>query len=225
MQIYVKEKAIERKAKLAKILTYGGLGVVVILFIYSLQENALSSLYLIVVLIAMILSQYGILLDNRWGKRPRMDEIFDQSLRGFDSKYTIFHYELGSNHALISPSGVFALIPITYDGEITFEDEKWYQTRMRRGKPRKKTIRNLTKDTNMEVKSLYNALQKRLQDQAIPEVKPILVLLHDDAISNAPDAPIPVVHQKKLKSMIRKSGKGPTLDEGQTLQLADSLGF
>jgi hypothetical protein len=88
-----------------------------------------------------------------------------------------------------------------------------------------KKIKNLITDATIEVRSLTKALQKRLEDQEIPEVKPILVLLHDDATTNAPNAPIPIVHQKKLKSLIRKLGKGPTLDEEQVLEVADSLGF
>jgi hypothetical protein len=225
MQRYIKEKGIERKAKLGKILTFGGLAVVVVIFIYSLQSDVLNNSFLIIVLIAMLLSQYGIFLDNRWGKHPRIDEVFDQALKGFDSKYSLFHYELGANHVLISPSGVHALIPVILEGEISYDDEKWYQTRIRRGKERTKKIKNLITDAAIEVRSLTKALKKRLEDQEIPEVKPILVLLHDDATSNASNAPIPIVHQKKLKSLIRKLGKGPTLDEGQVLQVADSLGF
>lgn len=225
MQRFLKEKAIERKAKLAKILTYGGLAVVVVIFIYSLQKEILGNIFLVIVLVAMLLSQYGIFLDNRWGKHPRIDEIFDQALKGFDSKYTIIHYELGANHVLISPLGVFALIPVILEGEITYDDETWYQTRTRRGKKRKKKAKNLTDDAAIEVRSLEKALQKRLKDQEIPEVKSILVLLHENATSKASNAPIPLVHQKKLKSMIRKLDNGPTLDEGQVHQLTDSLGF
>jgi hypothetical protein len=225
MQRYANDRAINLKAKLGKILTYGGFGIVIIIFILSLQEGMLTNTLLIVTLIGMILSQYGIFLDNRWGKRPRIDEVFDQALKGLDSKYSIFHYELGANHVLIGPGGIFALVPVVFDGEISFDGIKWWRTRIRRGKEQKRALKNLTADAEIELRSLTKSLRKKLIDQEIPEIKPILVFLHSGATVNADNAPIPAVHLKKLKAAIRKFDKGQTLDQGKILQLADSLGF
>jgi hypothetical protein len=225
MQRYANDRAIDRKAKLGKILTYGGLGVVIVIFVLSFQEVMLSNTFLIVTLIAMLISQYGILLSNRWGKHPRVDEVIDQALKGLDSKYTLFHYELGANHALIAPSGLFALVPVLADGEITFDGEKWWRTRVRRGKTKKRALKNLTSDAAIEVRAFNKALQKKLNDQELPEVKPILVFLHSDTAVNTENAPIPAVHFKKLKGAIRKFDKGQTLDQGTISELADSLGF
>lgn len=222
---YANDRAIERKAKLGKILTYGGLGIVIIILILSFSQEQLTNTLLIVTLIGMILSQYGIFLDNRWGKHPRIDEAFDQALKGLDSRHAIFHYELGANHVLIAPSGIFTMVPVVLDGEITFDGIRWYQTRIRRGKARKKAVRDLTTDASVEIRSLNKSLHKNLVDQEFPEGKPILVFLHAEATVNAEHAPIPAVHLKKLKGMIRKLDKGPTLDQGKILQLADSLGF
>jgi hypothetical protein len=225
MQRYANDRAIQRKAKLGKILTYGGLGIVIVILILSFSQEQLTNTLLIVTLIGMILSQYGIFLDNRWGKHPRIDEAFDQALKGLDSRHAIFHYELGANHVLIAPSGIFALVPFVLDGEINFDGQNWYQTRMRRGKERKRAIRNLTTDASVEIRSLNKSLQKRFVDQEYPEGNPILVFLHNKAIVNAEHAPIPAVHLKKLKGLIRKLDKGPTLDQGKIQQLADALGF
>src|SRR4030067_3439954 len=101
MQKYANDRAIGRKAKLSKILTYGGFAVVVLILILSFQQEMRTNTLLIVTLIGMLLSQYGIFLGNRWGKRPRIDEVFDQALKGLDSQYAIFHYELGPTHRLI----------------------------------------------------------------------------------------------------------------------------
>ena len=225
MQRYANDRAIDRKAKLGKILTYGGLGVVIVIFVLSFQETMLSNTFLIVTLIAMLTSQYGILLTNRWGKHPRIDEVLDQALKGLDSKYSLFHYELGANHALITPSGLFALVPVMADGEITFDGEKWWRTRIRRGKAKKRALKNLTSDAAIEVRAFNKTLQRKLNDQELPEVKPILVFLHSDATVNAENAPIPAVHFKKLKGTIRKFDKGQTLEQEQVSELAESLGF
>jgi hypothetical protein len=225
VQRYADDRAIDRKAKLGKILTYGGLGVVIVIFIFSFQEVMLTNTYLIVTLIAMLISQYGIMLSNRWGKHPRIDEVLDQALKGLDSKYSLFHYKLGANHALIAPSGIFALVPVLADGEITFDGEKWWQTKIRRGKPKKRSLKNLTKDASIEVHALNKALQKEFDDQELPDVKPILVFLHPDATVNVDNTPIPAMHFKKLKTAIRKLDKGQTLEHERVMELAGSLGF
>jgi hypothetical protein len=225
MHRYANDRAINFKAKLAKVLTYGGLGIVVVIFIMSFQEKVLTNTLLIVVLVGMLLSQYGIFLDNRWGKRPRIDEVFDQALKGLDSKYSIFHYGLGANHVLIGPSGVYALVPVVFEGEITFDGSRWWRTRVRRGKEQKRAMKNLTTDAAIEVRALNKSLQKKLVDQELPDVKPILVFLHSGATLKVEHAPITAVHLKKLKAAIRKFDRGQTLDQGKVLQLADSLGF
>jgi hypothetical protein len=225
MQRYANDRAINFKAKLGKILTYGGFGTVIVIFILSIQEKMLTNTLLIVTLVGMLLSQYGIFLDNRWGKRPRIDEVFDLALKGLDSKYSIFHYELGANHVLIGPPGIFVLVPVVFDGEITFDGERWWRTRIRRGKEQKRAMRNIATDAAIEVRSLNKALQKKLVDQELPDVKPILVFLHSGATVNVEHAPITAVHLKKLKAAIRKFDRGHTLDEGKVLQLADALGF
>jgi hypothetical protein len=185
----------------------------------------LSNTFLIVTLIAMLTSQYGILLTNRWGKHPRIDEVLDQALKGLDSKYSLFHYELGANHALIAPSGLFALVPVMADGEITFDGEKWWRTRIRRGKAKKRALKNLLSDAAIEVRAFNKVLKKKLNDHELPEVKPILVFLHSDAQVNVENAPIPAVHFKKLKGTIRKFDKGQTLEQEEVLELVDSLGL
>jgi hypothetical protein len=225
MQIYIKNRSIERKAKIANYLMYAGPILLVGIFILSFSYPESTTILGIAALISFVVSQYGIILKNRWGKRPRIDEIIDQSLKGLDSKFTIFHYELGANHALISPSGIFALVPVILDGKITFEDGKWWQIKKSLGRERKKRQNKITTDAEFELRALSRSLQKKLPDQMIPEIKPILMFLHPDAVLTADHAPVYASHIKKLKSFIRKLEKGSTLEENQVAILADATGF
>lgn len=225
MERYVKLHAINRKVKLAKVLMYGGFGGLGITLVLSFSNPEATNTFFISALISMLLSQYGMILNNRWGKKPRIDEIIDHSLKGLDSKFALFHYELGANHVLISPAGIFALVPSTHDGEITFEDGKWWQTRMVRGRARKKAQNKLPSDANIEVHALARFLQRKLSGNEIPEVQPILVFLHPDAVVKTEHAPILAAHAKKLKPLIRKLGKGLTLEPQQVELLAEHLGF
>jgi hypothetical protein len=225
MQRYANDQAINRKAKLGKILTWGGFAIIILALVLSFQERIITNTLLIVTLIGMLLSQYGIFLDNRWGKHPRIDEVLDQALKGLDSRYAIFHYELGANHVLIAPSGCYALVPVSQDGEITYDGTKWWQTRLRRGKEKKRALKNLTADATFEMRALNKALQKKLNGQELPEVKSILVFLHPDAKVSVEDPPIPAIYVKKLKSSIRKFDRAQTLDEEKISDLAEALGF
>jgi hypothetical protein len=162
MQIYIKNRSIERKAKIANYLMYAGPILLVGIFILSFSYPESTTILGIAALISFVVSQYGIILKNRWGKRPRIDEIIDQSLKGLDSKFTIFHYELGANHALISPSGIFALVPVILDGKITFEDGKWWQIKKSLGRERKKRQNKITTDAEFELRALSRSLQKKL---------------------------------------------------------------
>jgi hypothetical protein len=225
MQIYIKNRSIERKAKIANYLMYAGPILLVGIFILSFSYPESTTILGIAALISFVVSQYGIILKNRWGKRPRIDEIIDQSLKGLDSKFTIFHYELGANHVLISPSGIFALVPVILDGKIIFEDGKWWQIKKSLGRERKKQQNKITTDAEFEVRALSRSLQKKLPDQTIPEIKPILMFLHPDAALTVDHAPVYASHIKKLKSLIRKLEKASTLEENQIAVLADATGF
>jgi hypothetical protein len=225
MQIFIKRNSIERKAKIGSYLMYGGAGILILTFIFSLSYPQSTAFIGISALIAFLLSQYGIILRNRWGRRPRIDEIIDQSLKGLDSNYTLFHYELGANHVLISPAGIFTLVPTIHDGKITYEDNNWWQIKKKRRGESKRKQNKLSSDADLEFRALTRSLQKKLPDQVIPEPKPILVFLHPDAIVQVEHAPIFASHGKKLKSFIRKLDRSGTLDELQIDLLAESSGF
>jgi hypothetical protein len=220
---YANDSKIQRNAKISKYLTYGGLGLMVVSLILSFNQTDLYNLVFAIFLVAVVLTQVGIVMMNRWGRRPRIDEVLDSNLKGLNSSYAIFHYELGAKYVLSSPAGLFAVLPSLHEGKIEYEDGKWWQRQLRRGRERKKQLKNLPVDAELEVRSLQKALRKKLQREDFPPINALIVFLSTEAEVHAEDSSPPGVHIKKLKSYLRKLDRGPALSQMQVEQLAGSL--
>lgn len=222
---YANDQAIKRKAKIGKILTLAGFGIVIGSLILSFRETEYANSLLIVAFIATIIIQIGFSLTNRWGKNPRSDELMDRALKGLDSSYSIFHFLLGADHVIFGPSGAYILVPSIEKGEINFRNGKWWQTIQRRGKPKEKALKNLASEAAIEIRATEKALKKALNDGKSPDLTPLLVFMHPQAMIRAKDADPYGIHYKKLKSFIRKQRKGNTVPQSTVSQIAQHLGM
>jgi hypothetical protein len=223
MQRYANDTQIERKGKIGKYLTIGGLAVMAIGLYLSIQQPEQVQLVLGFALVGILTSQVGTTLFTRWGRSPRMDELIDGGLKGLDSNYSIVHYELGANHTLITPTGVYALVPSPDKGKISFDDGKWYQTLRRAGRDRKKQLRRIAPELSTELKALQTAVSKALPEVETPEVGAIVLFLHQDADVDAANAPAPAIHVKKLKTFLRKLPKLQPLGKDQLEQVLAAI--
>jgi hypothetical protein len=226
MRRYLHETKVKNYARLGRVLGYGGLGVMGMGFVLSLRQSYDVTQVFTTFLLGMLASQIGLPLVNRWGRHPRIDEVLDGALRGLDTRHALFHYSLGVDHALICPGGVFALIPRTEAGRIEYGPDGWLRTRRpRRGQGRPRKLRGLERAAEVELSALRRRLTRLLGSQAPPEVGAILVFLHSQAEVVEQGAPLPAVHVKKLKGMLRKLPKRPSLGEQAIEQLAGELGL
>ncbi len=208
MRRFANDAAINRKAKIGTILTFVGFGLLIVSLILSFRLETVTYLSLGSALLGVIITQLGVSLSNKWGKRPRVDEIIDGALKGLDSRYALFHYALGSNHVLFSPSTAYTLVPCVQEGEISYTDGKWWQTVERRGKKRRKALKHLGKDAEYEVYAAMKKIKRLISSEDIPVVEPILVFLHPNAKLKIKDANPAAVHHKKLKQYLRKNKRG-----------------
>jgi hypothetical protein len=222
---YANERAIRRNAKLGKILTFGGMGVLVLGLVLSVAYPAQVNAVLGIALVGVLSSQFGMVFYNRWSRRPRMDEVLDDSVKGLDGRYALFHYTLSSPHVLTTPAGVFAIVPRMDEGEVVWDDGGWRLTRIGRAAAKPRLIRGIEAAAQTEADAASGALRKRLPDQALPEVKPMLVFLNPKATLHAKQAPLLAVHAKKLKETLRQLPKGGSLSEDQLKELASRLGL
>jgi hypothetical protein len=227
MRQYINLKMIKRLNSLSKVLTFLGLGLLIGALIMTFRETQLSNQFLIISIIGVFCSQVGLAINSRWGAKPRTDEIIGDALKGLDNRYEIYHYKLGTSHALLSPAGAFALVPIYEEGEITYDGEKWFSKRPKRkllSRSGKKSLKNLEKNAYAEARSMQRALQRALPDSAEISIQPILVFVNPDTFVQVDGTPLYAVHAKKLKSLIRRLPKAKSLTNFELEELAKKKG-
>jgi hypothetical protein len=222
---YANERAIRRNALLGRILTFGGLGVLVLGLILSVAYPAQVNAVLGMALVGVLASQFGMVFYNRWSRQPRMDQVLDDAVKGLDGRYALFHYTLSSPHVLATPAGVFAIVPRLDEGEVVWSDGVWSLTRAGRGTPKPRTLRGIEGAAQTEADAAASALRKRLPGEPLPEVKPLLVFLNPKANLHAKGAPLLAIHGKKLKEALRQLPKGGSLSDPQLKLLAERLGL
>ena len=92
------EKLIRRNARIAQVSMIGGLLILAGGMFVSFRYQDQFAITLGALLVGFLLSQVGIYFSNRWARRPRPDEILDQSLKGLDNKFTMYHYTTQVSH-------------------------------------------------------------------------------------------------------------------------------
>jgi hypothetical protein len=209
---------IVRNEKLIKINTQIGkyAGIIAILILaggmylsFKYQEQFIYSL--VALLAGIILSQVGILYSNRFGREPRLDQQIDNSLKGLDDNFILYHYLTPVSHLLIGPAGVWIIFPYHQNGKISY-DERKHRWKRKGGNFYmnlfgQDNIGNPTREIQSEVKRLEKDLAE-IPELEIPEIKSALIFTHPEVVIEADNAPSPTLHAGQFKKLIRKEAKG-----------------
>jgi len=210
MQHYLNNKLVKRNRRNGRWMMFGGLGATIAAVIITFVQPTLLILAFGLMLVGGIVSQIGTAIHNRFGRSPRLDEILDFSLKGLDDRHAIFHYYLGTNHALFTPHAAYALIPMMEKGEIEYENGGWNQRtppgRFSFRGERLRKLRNVEKEAASETQKLKRFMSNKLPQLSDIDIEPLVVFLADDTQVRTANAPFVAVHRKKLKGALRKSG-------------------
>jgi hypothetical protein len=228
MRVFTNHRLIRRNHNIGRVLVFLGLGMFAAGFVISFTNPAAVTIVLGAAFVGMLVSQAGITFLNRWGRHPRPDEIIDSALKGLDDRFVIFHYGLGSDHFLTGPPGTFSISIRNEDGEISYEDDRLWQDRPRRGLLRRggrSEIRDLKSDAERQIRSANKALAQHLDDGESPSVTPIMVFVSDSAsVQAGPDVDdVVVLHRSKLKDWLRRANRGSHLNRAQVNAVATNL--
>lgn len=218
------DRLIRRNSVLGRVLLFGGLGILGAGFLVSLSAPGAIVPFTVVAVAGMLTSQVGMAMMARWSRGPRLDELIDAGLKGLDDRYAVLHYTLGTAHSLITPGGVYALVPVAEDGALRQADGRWRRRLPRRGRfrpAREEAMPDLPRRAQREAESLRRSLSRRGLPAAHVAVRPLLVFVSPQAqLEAAGETDPPAVHIKKLKDWLRHQPRHPGL---KPEDLADQL--
>jgi len=227
MEIISNEKLIRRNARIGQISSIAGLLILAGGMFVSFTRQDLFFISMMALLLGFVLSQIGIFFGNRWGRRPRPDEMISQALKGLDGRYSLYHYASPTSHLLVGPAGVWVLMPRHQAGTITYDSvrNRW---RQRGGNLYLKIfaqegLGRPDLEIGSEIGAVQTYLQKHLPDGKVPEVQAALVFTNDRAVVEAEDAPVPTLQARRLKELIRKRAKSKPLSTDQLAEVKKAL--
>jgi len=222
MKIIVNDQLIARRARLGKIFTFAGLGLLLVGLIISLTMTQ-GSFFLIslgCLLAGIIASSIGTVNMNRWVREPRADQVLARGLKGFDDRYRLYNYSLPAPHVLLTPTAVYVLTAMLQEGQIRYEDGKW-----RRDFSLGRAIRFLGDEGLGRPFALADnevlAMQRFLEQHEVAdgvEIENVLVFVHPKAQVDANEPPRPVIMPKDRKRAIRGGQNKLSPDRYRRLQ-------
>lgn len=222
MEIITNQSLVRRNARIGHISSITGLLVLAGGMYISFTRPEMFGISMAALLVGFALSQVGIYFANRWGRRPRPDELLQQALKGLDGRFTLYNYATPASHLLVGPAGVWVLLPRHQRGTITYEKGRWHQrggnwylkifAQEGLGRP--------DLEIGAEVEAVTRYLEKKMPDQEVPEVQAALIFTHDRVEIQADHAPTPTLHIRKLKDFVRKEVKSKpiSLDKAREIQ-------
>ena len=220
MKIIKNEKLIERNGKIGNWTSIGALLVLGAGMYISITRPEWFVYSLVCLAVGFIMTQVGMYMGSRWGRSPRPDEKLDAGLKGLHSEFNIYHYSSPVSHLLVGPSGVWVLMPYHQGGQVSFEKNRW---RVKCGGFIQGYMRIFGQEgigrPDLEAENEANVMKKffakKMEENAIPEVKPILVFTNEQVELEAGESPIPAMKVKQLKEFLRQGAKSRVLTSGQ----------
>ena len=222
MRQYIDSAKVKRNARIARILSFGGLASMGLGLVISFQNPNDTRPVLGLFLVGILTSQIGQPMRNRWDRRPRIDELLDRGRGSLDDGGGSGPDALGGGRILIGPGGGLALIPGGEAGKIEDNNGNWTRTTSRGALIRRagtRSIRGIEREADAEVDRANSRLDLTFS------VRPMFVFMHSNAEMNVHQAPAIASHLKKLKSSIRRLPKAETLSQKQIALLAEDHGF
>jgi len=219
MRIIKNEALIKRNSRIGQWTSLGALVVLGIGMYLSFQRPDLFAYSIGALILGFTMTQVGMYFSNRFGRSPRPDEKLDAGLKGLPGDVTLYHYSSPVPHLLVGPMGVWALLPYHQRGSITYDRNRWrirgggfmqaYMTIFGQeglGRP----------DTEAagQIQVVSKHLAARMEESSVPPINAVLVFTQDRAEVDSEGAPLPAVHLKKLKDLLRQKAKeNPTRSE------------
>jgi len=212
MKIITNQKLINRNSRLGQITSLSALGILGLgMFVtFKYPEKAIYSL--IALILGFFLAQFGMYYGNRWGRRPRPDEVLDKTLKGLGREYSIYHYLSPSYHLLVGPSGLWVLLHFYQAGKVTYSNKRW---RLKGGGFIQSYLKLFGQENigrpdltaSFETESVHKFLQKKLPETEIPVIKAAAIFSNPDVVLESDEFPIPTFVPQDFKEFLKQIAK------------------
>ena len=212
MKISTNTKLVKRNARIGQITSITALIILGIGMYITFKMPELFSYSLIALILGFFLSQIGMYFGNRWGRRPRPDEILDKSLKGIGRDHTIYHYCTPTHHLLVGASGIWVILHFYQGGKITFDGKRWRQKGggFIQGYLKIFGQENIGKpdiEAASEVNSIKKFIQKELPELEQIEILSAVIFSNPTVDLDTENAPIPALTPKDFKELVKKKAK------------------
>lgn len=203
------EKRIARLARLAQLLSFAGLGVLIagLLLIFLSKDPNVFIYQMIALVVGFIFSQFGLHFAHRYLRRPRMDQVLDKSTSKFARKDgRLYHYLLPANHVLLLPTCVVVLIAKFQVGRISASGDVWQQKGLgMRGVFGREGLGNPSREAEAATARMEEFIDATVPQAVDVPVIPIIVFTAQNIDSlEVKESRIPAVHAAKLSGALRQ---------------------
>ena len=219
MKIVTNTKLINRNAKIGQYTSIGALVILAAGLYISFKMPDKFAYSMACLLLGFFLSQVGMYFGNRWGRRPRPDEVIEKSLKGLGREFSLYNFVTPVSHLLVGPAGVWVLMPYYVNGIVTFEKKRW---RVKGGGFAQGYLRLFGQDnigrpeleSEAEIESAKRYLKRVLPEGTeIPQIKAALLFANPKVELKVEDSPVPALTPKDLKDFLRNKSKEGLIGE------------
>lgn len=223
MRVIDNKPLVKRYSLIAKALSFFGLATLVGGLVVSFKWPDQPYIPLYTLLIGFLMSNVGIHLTNRYVREPRPDDALTKALKALDDAYSIYHHRLDASHAIIGPTGVFAILPKFQSGTVIWDDKHkrfrqantgWIQRTFGQ-----EGIGNPVLEAQAEARRLEKQLKRKFGTEA-PPVHPLIVFTNAKVeVENLAQSPVPAFKAQYLSTFLRKSSRTASLSLAQIAKL------
>ena len=208
MKVNNNVRQIARRAKIGQIANLAGIAVLGIGLVISLTRPQYSLYTLILLIVGVISSQYGIVTAYRYARKPRPDEELANALKGLDDRYKLYNYWLPAYHVLLAPKGLYVFVTRGIAGKVIAEGRKWHEERkfslgriLRLFSP--ENLGNPVREAEWDRDALQEWVRQHVDGLEV-EVEPLVVFLAPNVELDVRNPEVKPVRAKALKEVLRR---------------------
>jgi hypothetical protein len=243
MKIIVDNKKIERNRKIGSytllagmVVLFGGLFISISQIGSGLQgatepsanAEAMLNYATLAMFGGLLLTEVSMYFNNRWGRKPSIEEKVSLGLKGLDDRYTLYHLRGPVPSLLVGPAGIWVLVTMYQRGVVTYNGGRYRQTGVnwftqvfyQEGIGRPDML------SKSQIEDVDRFIQKNLaQDVKLPTVRAAMVFTAPNVTVQVDEeeAPIPAMHVDKLKDYIRRKTKETQVSPADLAPLLEAL--